>query len=53
VQFTDARYVYKTGRHLLAGPANGTTPLSDHALLSIRIARPHEPAQRHASLRLT
>jgi len=53
VQFTDARYVYKTGRHLLAGQANGTSPLSDHALLSIRIARPHESTHPHASLRLT
>ena len=38
--FTDARYLYKAGRHLLAGPANGTAPLSDHALLSIRLPRP-------------
>jgi exonuclease III len=37
---SNARYVYKAGRHLLAGPANGTAPLSDHALLSIRLPRP-------------
>jgi hypothetical protein len=53
VVINEARYLYKAGRHLLAGQANGTTPLSDHALLSIRIARPHEPAHPHASLRLT
>jgi hypothetical protein len=36
----EARYVYKTGSHTLAGPANGHGPaLSDHALLSIRVAR--------------
>ena len=37
VRVTDARYLYKAGRHLLAGPANGSAPLSDHALLSVRI----------------
>jgi endonuclease/exonuclease/phosphatase family metal-dependent hydrolase len=37
LRVTDARYVYKAGRHLLAGPANGSAPLSDHALLSIRL----------------
>jgi len=37
----EARYIYKTGQHTLAGPANGHGPaLSDHALLSIRLARP-------------
>lgn len=51
--FTDARYLYKAGRHLLAGPANGSAPLSDHALLSIRITRPHAPTHQHHSLRLT
>jgi hypothetical protein len=40
LRFSDARYLYKVGRHVLAGPTNGTGPLSDHALLSIRIARP-------------
>ena len=39
LSFTDARYLYKAGRHLLAGVANGSAPLSDHALLSIRVAR--------------
>jgi len=40
VPIKDARYVYKTGRHTLAGPANGRGPaLSDHAVLSIRISR--------------
>ena len=39
LSFTDARYLYKAGRHLLAGTANGTAPLSDHALLSLRIPR--------------
>jgi len=39
LQFSDARYLYKAGRHLLAGPANGTAALSDHALLSIRLRR--------------
>jgi hypothetical protein len=38
VPIKDARYVYKTGRHILAGPANGRgAALSDHAVLSIRI----------------
>ena len=38
---TDARYVYKAGRHTLAGPANGHgDALSDHALLSVRLQRP-------------
>jgi len=41
----DARYLYKAGRHTLAGLANGhgndnSGPLSDHALLSLRIPRP-------------
>jgi len=37
----EARYLYKAGRHPLAGPANGHgEPLSDHALLSIRLQRP-------------
>jgi hypothetical protein len=39
VAINEARYIYKAGRHLLAGQANGTTPLSDHALLSIRVTR--------------
>ena len=51
--FSDARYLYKAGRHLLAGQANGTAPLSDHALLSIRIPRPHDPTHPRRSLRLT
>lgn len=42
---TDARYLYRAGRHTLAGPANGHGNghgdlLSDHALLSIRLQRP-------------
>jgi endonuclease/exonuclease/phosphatase family metal-dependent hydrolase len=41
VPIKDARYLYKTGRHTLAGPANGRGPaLSDHAVLSIRLACP-------------
>ena len=41
VAIREAKYVYKSGRHLLAGPANGSGPaLSDHAVLSIRISRP-------------
>ena len=37
----EARYLYKAGSHTLAGPANGHGPaLSDHAVLSIRLARP-------------
>ena len=40
VPIQDARYLHKTGRHTLAGPANGHGPaLSDHAVLSIRIPR--------------
>lgn len=40
VPIKDARYIYKTGRHTLAGPANRRGPaLSDHAVLSIRIPR--------------
>jgi endonuclease/exonuclease/phosphatase family metal-dependent hydrolase len=36
----EAKYVYKSGRHLFAGSANGSGPaMSDHALLSIRVAR--------------
>jgi hypothetical protein len=45
LHITDARYLYKAGRHLLAGAANGTTALSDHALLSIRV--PRLPAHAH------
>ena len=46
---TDARYLYKAGRHTLAGPANGhgnghDDALSDHALLSIRLERPRPSA---------
>jgi hypothetical protein len=38
---TEARYLYKTGRHTARRPANGHGPaLSDHALLSIRVERP-------------
>jgi exonuclease III len=41
LRLTDARYLYKAGRHSLAGPANGHgDALSDHALLSIRLQRP-------------
>jgi len=41
LHLTDARYLYKAGRHALAGLANGHgEPLSDHALLSIRLQRP-------------
>jgi len=37
---TDARYLYKSGRHVFAGPANSHGPaLSDHAVLSIRLPR--------------
>ena len=44
LQLTDARYLYKAGRHSLAGPANGAgPPLSDHAALSIRITLPDTP----------
>lgn len=36
----DVRYLYKAGRTPLAGAANGHgAPLSDHALLSIRVGR--------------
>lgn len=36
---SDARYLYKAGRTVLAGQANGHgEPLSDHALLSVRLA---------------
>jgi exonuclease III len=38
VALTEARYLYRSGRRTLAGPANGHGPaLSDHALLSIRV----------------
>jgi exonuclease III len=38
IAITDARYLYKAGRHTLAGPASRRGPaLSDHALLSIRV----------------
>ena len=41
LRITDARYVYKAGRTLLAGAPNGHgDPLSDHAVLSVRVARP-------------
>jgi len=53
LHLTEARYLYKAGRHLLAGPANGTAPLSDHALLSIRLSSPHLTARRDRSLCLT
>lgn len=33
---TDARYLYRSGRHLLAGPSQAA-PLSDHAALSLRV----------------
>ena len=45
----DARYLYRAGRHTLAGTGTGHgndhgngpgEPLSDHALLSLRIPRP-------------
>jgi endonuclease/exonuclease/phosphatase family metal-dependent hydrolase len=40
VAIKEAKYLYKSGRHLLAGPTNGSGPaLSDHAVLSIRISR--------------
>lgn len=49
LHITDARYLYKAGRHSLAGPAHGHgnghgEPLSDHALLSIRLQRPRQSA---------
>ena len=48
----DARYLYKAGRHTLAGLANGHgEPLSDHALLSIRLQRP--AAMQRAALPAT
>ena len=38
---SEARYVYKAGRHLLAGTGKpGEAAYSDHALLSIRVPRP-------------
>ena len=38
VAITATRYLYKSGRRTLAGPANGHGPAhSDHALLSIRV----------------
>jgi hypothetical protein len=41
---TDARYLYRAGRHTLAGNANGHgPPLSDHAALSIRVTLPDRP----------
>lgn len=40
-----ARYLYKAGRTLLAGQANGHgEPLSDHAVLSVRLAHPGDRA---------
>ena len=49
LHITDARYLYKAGRHTLAGPAKGLgnghdDALSDHALLSIRLQRPRQSA---------
>ena len=47
LHITDARYLYRAGRHTLAGGATGHTggePLSDHALLSIRLERPRPSA---------
>jgi len=38
LRVSDARYLYKAGRHTLAGNGN-SEPLSDHAALSIRIPR--------------
>jgi hypothetical protein len=39
LRISDAKYLYKAGRHNLAGPANGHgEPLSDHAVLSIKVA---------------
>jgi endonuclease/exonuclease/phosphatase family metal-dependent hydrolase len=36
----EAKYLYKSGRHVLAGPARGDeAALSDHALLSVRVAQ--------------
>jgi exonuclease III len=41
LRLADACYVYRIGRHTLAGPAKGRGPaLSDHAVLSIRVERP-------------
>jgi len=38
LRITEARYLYKSGRHVFAGPANGHGPaLSDHAVLSLRV----------------
>jgi endonuclease/exonuclease/phosphatase family metal-dependent hydrolase len=39
VRLTDTRYLYRAGQHVLAGVGEAA-PLSDHALLSIRIDRP-------------
>lgn len=47
MRIADARYLYKAGRTLLAGAANGHgEPLSDHALLSIKVAAPAFRATR-------
>jgi endonuclease/exonuclease/phosphatase family metal-dependent hydrolase len=41
VTITEAKYLYKSGRHVFAGSNNGSGPaLSDHAVLSIRLPRP-------------
>jgi hypothetical protein len=37
VTISEAKYVYKSGRHVLADTSG--TALSDHALLSIRVPR--------------
>ena len=52
LHITDARYLYKAGRHTFAGPPNGDdNPLSDHALLSVRLQRPvQSPASQGRSL---
>jgi endonuclease/exonuclease/phosphatase family metal-dependent hydrolase len=47
LRITDARYLYRAGRHTLAGPAIGHgDALSDHALLSIRLQLPIQVDQR-------
>lgn len=41
LRLADARYLYRAGRTVLAGQANGHgEPLSDHALLSIKVVHP-------------
>jgi endonuclease/exonuclease/phosphatase family metal-dependent hydrolase len=44
ISIKEARYIYKTGRHTLAGPAKSGGPaLSDHAVLSVQVWRTRRP----------